>query len=298
MANMLLHFRALLIVSMVLGVTGVCNPLDAATLTRTETFDSDALDQFDEIGGTHDTGNDFGFSNSNNVGLGGGEAGGTMARSQTIRAYADLDLGGALHRNEPLHLDGTLTVKDLTFNGALMIGFFNKDQLAADAGPPFIGLVMWEPWTPNFRAFPMVYETGVPVPFARQFHPIVELSQNVPHTFSLDWVPNPDGSGVLSGVIDGTAVSKIVTSTVADTFDAFGIGTGLALEFPPDDPLKMPFDQLQAQMFVDNLTYSIVPEPGSIVLMAVGLTLLVGKAAYVKSQRGKYRREHSLGISG
>jgi hypothetical protein len=65
-----------------------------------------------------------------------------------------------------------------------------------------------------------------------------------------------------------------------DTFNAFGIGTGLVGTLfggPPES-------DLQALMFVDNLTYSIVPEPGSIVLMAAGLATLLG-IAHAKTRR-------------
>src|SRR5215204_3137473 len=94
---------------------GLGPALHGATITRLETFPTDVLGQFVEVGGTHTNGNDFGFSATNNVGFGAGEAGGTVARSHTIRAYADTDLGGTLYRNENLHVSGSFRLTDLTF---------------------------------------------------------------------------------------------------------------------------------------------------------------------------------------
>src|SRR5688572_4666828 len=107
---MLSRSKFYLAASLAVVIFGCCQFVESATLTRLETFPGDALDQFVEIGNTHTAGSDFGFSATNNVGLGAGEAGGMMARSRTIRAYADVDLGSVLMRNENLHVSGSFRV--------------------------------------------------------------------------------------------------------------------------------------------------------------------------------------------
>jgi hypothetical protein len=88
----------------------------------------------------------------------------------------------------------------------------------------------------------------------------------VTHTFSLDWIANPDGSGTMTGTIAGTPISLNLATTLNESFDVFGVGTGL---------IGAEFGTPQANFFADNLTYSIVPEPASLGLLAavVGMML-------------------------
>jgi hypothetical protein len=112
---------------------------------------------------------------------------------------------------------------------------------------------------------------------------LVDPNENI--SFSLDWTANANGSGTLAGTINGVPVSRDTSHASNDSFNAFGIGTGLVTQpFWTGPPAE---SELQAQLFADNLTYSIVPEPGSIVLMAVGMALLVGKKAHAKARRRK-----------
>jgi hypothetical protein len=274
---MLHRFVSCLAAGMAVTTLGFSLSVQATTLTRLETFPSDALDQFVEVGDTHAGGSDFGFSATNNVGLGAGEAGGTMARSHTIRAYADIDLGGTLQRNENLHVSGSFRLANIDFNGELMIGFFNTFDLDSAGGLPFIGLGIWEPgnffppFDPTgtmFRGFAHVFETGHSVDgFPAAASESLLLEPNVTHAFSLDWIANPNGSGTLSGVIAGVPVSATLSTTVMDTFNAFGVGVGL--NFDSNDTQR-------AQFFADNLVYSIIPEPSSAGSLMIGVaTLLV-----------------------
>jgi hypothetical protein len=132
-------FRRTSVVVAMFFVISLKTTAPAATLTRLEQFDSDASDEFVEVGGTHTAENNFGFSATNNVGLGTGEAGGVVARSKTIRAYADIDLGGTLHRSENLHVDGSFRLSEINFDGAMMIGFFNTADLDMDGGYRSLG---------------------------------------------------------------------------------------------------------------------------------------------------------------
>jgi hypothetical protein len=242
----------------------------AAVLTRTESFPSngaggpDASVEF--VGINNPT---FGFSDTSIAGgaSGAGEAGGAFTRTGVTIAYADVDLGGTLGRNEDLKLSGNFMVtSDYTnFDGAMLIGYFNTADVNTVGAIPFIGVQLAD----VNRAFATITQSD-----GSFTNVLVPITVDTKYTFDLNYIANPlDGSGTLTGTLAGVPVS-ISAGASTDTFDAFGIATGWT---PPAAPA------LRMDVYVDDLTYSVVPEPGS-----MGLSLVLG-GLLVLRRRGRRR---------
>lgn len=237
--------------------------------TVTETFDTPPANWVGS-GNTAD-GNNFGFSNTDNTGGASpaGEAGGTFARSVALHYYADTDLGGTLSLADPLELSGEFDIlANRGFDGAFGVGFFNTatpNPVDTPDGNPatleipnFIGLVFAEPsGSPDFRGLGQVrLADGT----TRNTN-IVASPTNADRTFSLSYDP---ATGTLSGDIGGAPVSVTLTGgelATGATFDAFGLYAGVGTNAQPS---------LQADAFFDNLTYTVVPEPAALSLLALG----------------------------
>ena len=120
------------------------------TLGFTENFDDAATVAADGWQGynTNANGNNFGFRTSNVSGgaNGAGEAGGTFARRNAIVYYGDTTLGGTLTLANALHADGELgTANYASFNGDLLIGFFNTNSANQTTFANFLGFRFVDP---------------------------------------------------------------------------------------------------------------------------------------------------------
>lgn len=253
----------------ILGWVAVGSPMSVEALTVTENFDSLASVTANGWTGSGNTinGNNFGFSNTNNVlGAGfAGEGGGTFARSLPMVYFADTNLGGSLSRSDSLMASGSFRLSNSDFNGGLFVGFFNTSNLSLPVR--YIGLTIGEPSgaaSNPFRGLGAIHSSDGTVTNTG----IINLAQNVTHTFNLTWTPGVGGSGTLSGLIAGTPISITQAGTHPDDlFNAFGFGSGLLSVAPNTAANTNP-------SFFDSLTYSVVPpapEPGTAVLLLMGI---------------------------
>jgi hypothetical protein len=96
--------------------------------------------------------------------------------------------------------------------------------------------------------------------------------QSTPLEFSLTWDANPsgDGSGTLSGTVTSQAgpvdLSPVTVGPNALRYNAFGVGAG---GVDGGDPT------VQLIGYFDDLTYSIIPEPGALTLIGLGIGLML-----------------------
>ena len=117
--------------------------------TRTETFPSALGDMFSPVGNPNANGaggnlDNFGFSASTHAGGALGEAGGEFnRRGFPLDAYADINLGGSLGRNENLVMSGKFNVDgNFGFDGFAFLGYF--DAVTSATASPFLGIRLQE----------------------------------------------------------------------------------------------------------------------------------------------------------
>jgi hypothetical protein len=247
-------------------------PAKAATMSITQTFDTAVSASnagwttFRSTSGS----NNYGWNVGNEVSGTGGQAGGIFTRTSSGSAgyYADLTIGqsgttsGTLDRAlETLTMSGLLNFSNTDFNGAIRLGYFNSGTFGA-TGNPFIGLSISEPsgaTTDPMRIFATV-DSG-----SSTATPIL-INQNQTYSFSLTWTPTGGGAGTLAGLVAGTSVN-LTAPAGTGVFNAFGIMNGFSANSAP--ALNT------AGSYVDNLTYSVVPEPETLAMAGVGVASAV-----------------------
>ena len=237
-------------------------PAEAATQTRTETFDT-GLGNFTASNGNTSNGNNFGWSNTANASDPDtpGELGGVFSREggQTNAYVADANLGGTLSQGEDLVMSGSINLQNIDWNAGLFVGFLNTSQ---DDRNFFMGLVIEEPSGRVTDPFRVVLRannndsTKLPI-----------MVQGPVLPFDLTWNGSAagDGSGTLEGMVNGQAMS-VTVGPAATTFDAFGVGSG-GVDSGGD---------FQTMAWFDDLTYSVViPEPAGLTLVGISIGLIL-----------------------
>ncbi|HNQ90092.1 MAG TPA: Ig-like domain-containing protein [Verrucomicrobiota bacterium] len=224
-------------------------------VTVTENFDAEA-GRFDLALNNRASGNDFGHVTSNQAGGNSGEIGGVFARTGIGQpAYVgDGILGGAIYpAHHNLVLKGQLRLRDINFNGSLFIGYVNTQNL----GQRF-GIAIEEPGggiEPAFRGW--VQGPGVTTP-------MLVLPDDTVLMFDFEW----------------NATAKLMTGLVAEQpveftaepglvgYDALIVGT-----FSSDGT-----PTIQAELFVDNLTYTVlkVTQPPTLQIGIAGNRVVLG----------------------
>jgi len=230
----------------------------------TETF-TGGVGQFTTSVGNDSNGNNFGFSNSAYANGATGEIGGVFARvNGTSPAYvADTTLGGTLAGSSNFVMSGKFSITgNNNANGGIFAGYFN-------ATPPVIG--------PNTFIGFMIVETYMSDRF--QFCPRIAgtyvsallLTVGIDYTYDLSYNGT---TGTLSGTITNMSTSAITPLTITDasaiaaSYTAFGIGSGFA---------NYGDSALRATAYFDDLTYTVVPEPTSLVLAGIAPGVLLGR---------------------
>lgn len=231
----------------------------------TETFTGE-VGQFTTSVGNDSNGNNFGFSNSAYANGATGEIGGVFARAnETSPAYvADTTLGGTLAGSSNFVMSGKFSITgNDNANGAIFAGYFNAT--APVIGPnPFIGLMIIEPGAGSlFRVCLRIGGT---------FSAVMNLvTVGTAYTYDLSYNGT---TGTLSGTITNMSTSAITPLTITDasaiaaSYTAFGIGSGFA---------NYGDSALRATAYFDDLTYTVVPEPTSLVLAGIAPGVLLGR---------------------
>jgi hypothetical protein len=249
-----------------LAVMG-CLTHAAWAVTRTETFDSSAGNFTTQVRNGVD-GNNLAFSNTDNTGTGGGtsgagEFGGVFARtSEATPAYvADANLGGSLIRTDVLSLSGRfiVTAND-GMDGSICVGYINTSSdspfgSSGDAG--FTGFAILEPNPgPALRA--QLFAKGNNITGSQS-----GIDLNTEYSFNLTYDPN---TFVLGGTIGPLTFPPAQTGLdPGDTFNAFAMLSGTAGSSNAGQT---------ATAYFDDLTYTIVPEPASALLMVGAAAML------------------------
>jgi hypothetical protein len=198
-------------------IPGADNPLPTSTydIDNVKAGSGKAPREWVAVNGPTNDGNSLGGSDSG--------IGGTFARSSTPRYFVNTNWSRSLRRTETFNFSGEVTLANRDFDGTFFIGYVDKNDLA----PPLsvVGITFNEPAGGSgnpFRARGAVRHSQG----ASSDSPTLTLSQGTKRTFSATWKGNADGSGTLSGQIDGVAFTDS-QGRGDDSLNAFGIGVGL-----------------------------------------------------------------------
>jgi len=246
---MLKKFKNMFPVVLMVGVAAIAN-----AQTATENFDTDpGWSQYGQPSGVID----FGYSSSANAGGDAGEAGGLLARfdaadGPSAGSYG-VDLGGALTLDD--HITFSAKIYD-SGDTEPQLGFYTEGSMVSSWAPPrsFLG------YAPdvNGTAYIKIYSPGGNV----------AKKPNLTNTgaFDVTVTYNPDAGahGQLSANINGSDTSTDISEGVRNSgveFTHFGLNV-------LSDSHASGFRN--GGFYIDDVTYSIVPEPTSLGLLGLG----------------------------
>ncbi len=261
-------------------VVGLLLGLNAVTQAETQTFDSEASASaagWTEVGSRAD-GHDFGFSDTNNAegASGKGEGGGMVRRTGTDphRYYADLTVGGIGDLTTDLHATGKVKLQNIDFDGEAYFGWFDSVRAGMPASSDdVLGFRIMEPNIddvndPRFGQFRMRAQINSNV------GPIVWVPDDTAFDFEIDWDadghPDP-GRGLLTVTFDDGTTQYVSTENDVPNmvWDGFGMMSNDGAAAPRTEAMNF---------WVDDLGYSVVPEPGTFVLAICGMLGFVALA--------------------
>jgi hypothetical protein len=246
--------------------------------TSTETFDTAASAAANGWSANNNTisGNNFGFSATNNTGgTPAGEAGGVFARSGVVGYYADTNLGGSFGRGNAFSASGEFDMTAIStapaFDGSFGMGYFDSAGNTVlplnDGNLDQAGVIFGEQSGTSLRAWATIkFADGTTV---QDPTPLILSGLNTDRTFTLDFDPmgGANNAGQLeitfSGAGGGTTSVDLLAAHADLEFDlnAFGM---FAIDHTTANA------GMTVTAFLDNLTYSsfalqqAVPEPASL----------------------------------
>ena len=224
-------------------------------------------------------GMDAGYRDSSLAGGTTGEAGGTMpSRSAEFAWYADTTIDGSLTGAEALIASGHFTVESIpSFDGAFELGWFDRNGDRRPAAPGIGGIedaiairVYDNYGTSDYRMG--LRFSDVESGHGQQPGLITGLLTAIDYLFTMNWDPQGSGEnlGTLSLHIEraddpSQYVDRALTNVAwsAMNLDTFGLVTN-------------DFDTVMAgpNVYIDDLSYSVVPEPtASVFLLFLSLVL-------------------------
>jgi hypothetical protein len=230
---------------------------------------------------------DFGYSAGTNFagGAGGGEIGGHTFRGDSREefngsrmAYYGDELDETLSLDQPLHAEGKVSFRRGVSDSTTLIGFFqSEDSMRSNnsqntATPEnFVGAVIEGPSSEGHYFYPTygVDEEGVRGSGGRGSPtPPYIYPNGDSHLWSLDYDPTGNGgTGSITVTLDGQAVTLNLDAghkAIGAQFNRFGI-------------ITTHIDGNGQTVYFDDLTYAvgIVPEPTTMALIAIGVTICV-----------------------
>ena len=254
-------------------------PSAAHATTTTENFGSDP-----GWSGNNNTGfgtNNYGYRGGSNFAGGAvGEAGGAVASrtNGTHTWYADDSLGGSFTLTDPFESSGRFTINSLigAFDGGFELGFFN---FATPTNIPIGGGIGGIEQGAGIR---FVDENATTLrSWARlgnneaSASPIL-LTVGTDYLYDIQYDPIGGGAGI--GKLDVEYRLAADNSLVGASSLTIGTGTPWSLNGFGISTLQFGSNNPAADFFIDDVSYSIVPEPSALVLVAIGIaTLAVGR---------------------
>lgn len=241
--------------------------LSDVTQAETQTFTSEAsasADGWTEFGSRINN-FDFGFSLTNNAeGVSGeGEGGGVVARSEPSAYYADVSINGPGDLSIDLNATGRLKFQDSAFDGEFFFGWFDSVQAEAN-NRDYIGIRVREPRNGLWRVRASIDGTDG--------DPQLDIPDDTAFNFAIDWDADggaTPGDGMLTVALTSLDGLQTFVSTV-EGFDGTNVDAfGLLSNAQSGNP-----DQI-GNFWFDDVDYSVIPEPSSIVAAIYGLLGLV-----------------------
>jgi hypothetical protein len=218
------------------------------------------------------TGNGFnlGWSPTGNASGVGGEVGGLVARyaapSSPSAPYMPRILdtqsfaGGNMNLNYSIYMSGRMFLQNVAnANSDLNFGYFNT--VDADTGTNRLVMRMHSPsggqW--RFRLAAGQQSTS---------RVTVNGLESVGVDFGFSFTPSGvnDGSGSFTGYVGAVNIGTLAVPANSFSFDSFGLWVDSAGN---SDPAAL------QNMFYDNVTFTIVPEPSTALLGSIGAALLL-----------------------
>ena len=204
----------------------------------------------------------YGFSNTGNVTGNAGEAGGRFDRTGTdINSYYGADLNGVLTLNDKMEASGQFElIPAAQIATEMALGFFDRSVgfRPANVNNSVVGIQMdYTRWR-GVADLPNQPESGVGW--------VNGPASSTTHAFSITYDPALGANGRITSVLAGQTSSRDLTLAERNsgaTFDTFGL-QALADGQPP-----LPFRQ--ADVYIDDVTFTAVPEPSTAALMMVAL---------------------------
>lgn len=257
----------------------IASPAGAAVETQTfDTAASAAAAGWSEVG-TRTAPHNYGWSNTNVAGGATGEGGGIIGMNNTsVSSYADRAIGGPFGFTA-FSASGRFDLTDIETdpNVRFKVGYFNGS--ATTSVPESIGFEIQDASSTAFRFTPYVqYSSGLTSTGNTQ-----NVSINGDYTFTMSFDPvngpfSSDGFPLFRADLfksDGTTAAGSWVQVVdragtvgatpqSITLSAFGINSQLQANTYPG----------RVEAYIDDLTYTTVPEPTGLAALGAGALLL------------------------
>lgn len=221
---------------------------------------------------SHDFNTDPGWSGSgnmtgsNNYGWTGTEVGGDFKRDGTHHHFSG-SLGGVFGPTDVFSASGTFRADHSDTSGDAGASIFFHDG----TGDNYIGIAVYSHGSTTVRTFLTSEEVTAPSTNSIGFLNGGQASSGMAVNTDFDWEFTYNGDGTATIVIT-QGVSPVGSVTGAVNFPAagishFGVGEVGGQSDRPTTPIL--------SLFIDDVTYDVVPEPASLLLMGMGSLLVM-----------------------